>query len=69
MTIPVLLVLLLVPVVVDLLRRPTFRRLAFRNISRRRGEAALVILGSLLGGEVVQLNGIDRKIVFGTETN
>ena len=27
------------------------------------------IVGSLLGGEVVQSSGIDRKIVFGTETN
>ena len=49
--------LLALPIVVlivhDLLRRPTIRRLALRNVSRRRGEAALVIAGSLLGTAIV----------------
>ncbi len=37
----------------DLVRRPTSRRLALRNISRRRGEALLVVLGSLLGTAII----------------
>jgi putative ABC transport system permease protein len=37
----------------DLARRPTFRRLALRNIARRPGEAALVVLGSLLGTAII----------------
>ena len=51
---------LLIPVAVllaisafDFLFRPTFRRLAFRNIARRRGEALLVVLGSLLGTAII----------------
>src|SRR4051812_29355146 len=37
----------------DLYRRPTFRRLAFRNALRRKNEALLVVLGSLLGTAIV----------------
>jgi putative ABC transport system permease protein len=37
----------------DLAFRPSFRRLAFRNIARRRGEAVLVVLGSLLGTAII----------------
>jgi len=37
----------------DLLRRPQLRRLALRNVSRRKGEALLVIAGSLLGTAIV----------------
>ncbi len=37
----------------DLVRRPTSRRLAMRNITRRRGEAVLVVLGSLLGTAII----------------
>ncbi len=37
----------------DLVRRPTSRRLALRNITRRRGEAILVVLGSLLGTAII----------------
>jgi putative ABC transport system permease protein len=40
-------------VLVDSIARPTFRRLALRNISRRKGEALLVILGSLLGTAII----------------
>ena len=29
----------------DIIRRPTLRRLAFRNANRRRGEALLVLVG------------------------
>jgi putative ABC transport system permease protein len=48
-----LVLILIVPVVVDVIRRPTFRNLALRNISRRRGEAVLVIVGSLLGTAII----------------
>src|SRR5258706_6662898 len=37
----------------DLYRRPTFRRLAFRNALRRPNEALLVVLGSLFGTAIV----------------
>src|SRR5258706_9338931 len=37
----------------DLYRRPTFRRLAFRNALRRKNEAMLVVLGSLFGTAIV----------------
>jgi putative ABC transport system permease protein len=40
-------------IVHDLLRRPTIRRLALRNVNRRKGEAALVIAGSLLGTAII----------------
>lgn len=66
MIIPVLLVLLLVPVAVDLVRRPTFRRLALRNISRRRGEAALVILGSLLGTAIITASFVVGDTIEGS---
>jgi putative ABC transport system permease protein len=48
-----LVLLLLVPIVVDVVRRPTFRSLALRNVSRRKGEAILVIVGSLLGTAII----------------
>jgi putative ABC transport system permease protein len=54
----ILVFLLLVPVIVDIVRRPTFRNLAFRNVSRRRGEAALVIIGSLLGTAIICASGV-----------
>jgi putative ABC transport system permease protein len=40
-------------IVHDLVRRPTIRRLALRNIARRKGEAALVVAGSLLGTAII----------------
>ncbi|MCA1692394.1 MAG: FtsX-like permease family protein [Actinobacteria bacterium] len=40
-------------IVHDLIRRPTIRRLALRNVSRRKGEAALVVAGSLLGTAII----------------
>jgi putative ABC transport system permease protein len=45
--------LLLAPVFHDLVGTPTFRRLAVRNATRRKGEAALVVLGSLLGTAII----------------
>lgn len=48
-----LVLLLLLPVVVDIVRRPSFRNLAFRNIARRKGEALLVILGAMLGTAII----------------
>lgn len=44
---------LLLVSVVDAIRRPTIRRLALRNLTRRRGEAALVVLGSMLGTAII----------------
>ncbi len=46
-------ILLLLPVLVDLVRRPSFRNLAVRNIARRRGEAMLVIVGAMLGTAII----------------
>lgn len=40
-------------VAADLIRRPTLRRLAVRNASRRKGEAVLVMVGSLLGTAII----------------
>jgi putative ABC transport system permease protein len=37
----------------DLIRRPTIRKLAARNVVRRRGEAVLVVAGSLLGTALI----------------
>jgi putative ABC transport system permease protein len=35
------------------LRRPVLRRLALRQIGRRRAEAALVVAGSVLGTAII----------------
>jgi putative ABC transport system permease protein len=40
-------------IVNDLVRQPTIRRLALRNVARRKGEAALVVAGSLLGTAII----------------
>ena len=45
--------LLSLPFLVILLRRPVLRRLALRNALRRPREAALVVLGSLLGAAII----------------
>jgi putative ABC transport system permease protein len=37
----------------DAIRRPTLRRLAVRNVLRRRGEAALIVTGCVLGAAIV----------------
>ena len=50
---PVIILVLLAVSLFDLARRPTIRRLALRNLTRRRGEAALVVLGSLLGTAII----------------
>ncbi len=49
----IILAVLIPPVVFDVLRRPTIRRLGLRNVSRRRGEAALVIGGSMLATALI----------------
>lgn len=49
----VVLAVLLPFVLFDALARPTIRRLAFRNIARRPGEAALVVGGSLLATALI----------------
>lgn len=40
-------------VIHDLIRRPTIRRLAARNVVRRKGEALLVVVGSLLATAII----------------
>jgi putative ABC transport system permease protein len=49
----VLVALVSLPFVAILLRRPVLRRLALRNAIRRPREAALVVLGSLLGAAII----------------
>jgi putative ABC transport system permease protein len=48
-----LVVLLSLPFLFVLARRPVFRRLAVRNALRRPREASLVVLGSLLGAAII----------------
>ena len=48
-----LLTAMLAVAVHDILRRPGFRRLAMRNVVRRRTEAILVVLGSSLGTAII----------------
>jgi putative ABC transport system permease protein len=54
---PLLFALVIVAIVVtmlhDVVRRPTIRRLAARNVVRRRGEAVLVVAGALLGTAII----------------
>lgn len=45
--------LLLLPVAFDLATKGRFRRLAIRNITRRKGEAVLIVAGSLLGTAII----------------
>jgi putative ABC transport system permease protein len=49
----VLVVAALVLPVTDFVRRGSMRRLALRNISRRKGEALLIVAGSLLGTAII----------------
>jgi len=49
----ILVALLVLPAVHDAIRRPSFRRLAVRNINRRRGEASLIVLGAMLGTAII----------------
>ncbi len=49
----IILAVLIPPVLFDIARRPTIRRLGLRNVSRRRGEAALVIGGSMLATALI----------------
>jgi len=51
---------------IDMIIRPTFRRLAFRNISRRRGEATLIIVGSLLGAAIITASYIVGDTIEGS---
>ncbi len=51
-----LLALVAVPALIavhDALRAPLIRRLALRNVLRRRGEGALVLIGCLLGATII----------------
>ena len=54
MTVSLILVALVsLPFIAILVRRPVLRRLALRNAVRRPREAALVVLGSLLGAAII----------------
>jgi hypothetical protein len=54
MTVPLLISLLVsAPFLYILARRPILRRLAVRNAVRRPREAALVVLGSMLGAAII----------------
>jgi len=53
LTAVVVLALLLPFVMFDAMTRPTIRRLAFRNVARRPGEAALVVGGSMLATALI----------------
>ena len=44
---------LLVLACIDAVVRPVFRRLAIRNALRRRNEALLIVLGSVIGTAIV----------------
>ena len=39
--------------VADLVRHGSFRRLALRNIGRRKGEALLIVVGCLMGTAII----------------
>ena len=49
----ILVALVSLPFIAILMRRPVLRRLALRNAVRRPREAALVVLGSLLGAAII----------------
>ena len=53
MTALLIVLALLIPVAYDLVRRGSFRRLAFGNVTRRKHEASLVVLGSMLGTAII----------------
>ena len=68
MTLLAVLVALAMAVVVhDAIRRPTFRRLAVRNVLRRRNEAMLVVAGSLLGTAIITASFVVGDTVEGSE--
>ena len=61
--------LLLLPLLVSLVRTPTLGTMAFRNLRRRRGEAALIIAGSLLGTAIITSSFVVGDIVDGSITD
>lgn len=63
----VLAALLLAVVVHDAVRRPSFRRLAVRNVLRRPNEALLVVAGSLLGTAIITASFVVGDTVESSE--
>jgi putative ABC transport system permease protein len=61
--------LLLLPLVVSLVRNRTLGTMALRNLRRRRGEAALIIAGSLLGTAIITSSFVVGDIVDGSITD
>ncbi len=62
-------VVLLSPLLVGLVRQPRLGSLAVRNLRRRRGEAVLVVAGSLLGTAIVTASFVVGDIVDGSITD
>jgi putative ABC transport system permease protein len=52
-TVAIVAALLCAPALLDTLRQPSLRRLAWRNVNRRRSEALTIIIGSLLGTAII----------------
>jgi putative ABC transport system permease protein len=60
---------LLLPLVYSAVRQPSLGRMAVRNISRRRGEAVLVVAGSLLGTAIITSSFVVGDVVGGSITD
>ncbi|HUG84107.1 MAG TPA: FtsX-like permease family protein [Euzebya sp.] len=58
--------LLLLPLVIAALRQPTLATMALRNISRRRGEAVLVVAGALLGTAIITSSFVVGDVIEGS---
>lgn len=58
--------LLLVPLVVSAVRQPALVTMAARHISRRRGEAALVVGGALLGTAIITSSFVVGDVIEGS---
>jgi putative ABC transport system permease protein len=66
MVLAALVALLLLPLAVTALRQRTLVRMAMRNIRRRRGEAALVVAGALLGTAIITSAFVLGDVVEGS---
>ncbi|HEX9766179.1 MAG TPA: hypothetical protein VGA36_05415, partial [Nitriliruptorales bacterium] len=61
-----LVALLLLPLAVTALRQRTLVTMAMRNIRRRRGEAALVVAGALLGTAIITSAFVVGDVIEGS---
>jgi putative ABC transport system permease protein len=60
---------LLLPLLLSLVRNRNLGSMAVRNLRRRRGEAALVVAGSLLGTAIITSSFVVGDIVDGSITD